>query len=170
MTGELAEGDPPVRGAGFVTEEAVYGLILVSGMIVVSGSHDETSWAVFTTVAVTVLVFWAAHVYAGTLAHLNVGRHQSIELRGAFRASVRRSSGLLVGAAIPAGILLLGATRVVPDAVAIWLALWGEVVALGVLGYVAFLRRGARLLTRILGALATGAFGIVMILLKAFIH
>src|SRR5262245_62038436 len=49
--------------ASFATEEAVYGVILVAGMIVVAGSHGDSSWTVFTTVVVTVLVFWAAHVY-----------------------------------------------------------------------------------------------------------
>ena len=51
---------------------------------------------------------------------------------------------------------------------AIWIALWSEVVALAVLGYVAFLRRGATVLFRLIGAVATAAFGIVMIALKAF--
>ena len=41
---------------------------------------------------------------------------------------------------------------------------------LAVLGYIAFARRRARWHIRVLGALATAGFGILMILLKAGIH
>lgn len=47
---------------GFGTEAAVYGTILVSGLVAVSSAHGETSFVVLLTVAVTVLVFWGAHV------------------------------------------------------------------------------------------------------------
>jgi hypothetical protein len=165
-----AEGERTDVGAGFVSEEAVYGLLLVAGMIVTAGRHGESSWAVFWTVTGTVLVFWAAHIYAGTLAHLSVGRHHSVVLSGAFRAAVRRSSGLLIGAAVPAAILLLGATRAIDDGSALWVALWAEVGALAVLGYLAFIKRGASMAVCILGALTTALFGLAMIGLKAVIH
>ena len=156
--------------AGFVSEEAIYALILVAGIIVTAGRHGESSWAVFWTVTGTVVVFFAAHIYAGTLAHLNVGRHDRMELSTAFRASVRRSSGLVIGAAIPAAILLLGATRVIDDQNALWFALWAEVAALAVLGYLAFAKRGASVPVRILGALTTALFGLAMMALKVIIH
>ncbi len=156
--------------AGFVSEEAIYALILVAGIIVTAGRHGESSWAVFWTVAGTVVVFFAAHIYAGTLAHLNVGRHDRVELNTAFRASVRRSSGLVIGAAIPAAILLLGATRVIDDQNAMWFALWAEVAALAVLGYLAFAKRRAPVPVRILGAVTTALFGLAMIGLKVIIH
>ena len=71
--------------ASFATEEAVYGVILVAGMIVVSGGHGESSWSVFSTVIVTVLVFWAAHVYAGTVAHHGLEQDRITPLGEAFR-------------------------------------------------------------------------------------
>lgn len=153
-----------------MSEEAIYALILVAGIIVTAGRHGDSSWAVFWTVVGTVLVFWLAHIYAGTLAHLNVGRHDRVELRTAFRASVRRSSGLVIGAAVPAVILLLGATRVIDDENAMWFALWVEVAALAVLGYFAFFKRGATMPIRLLGALTTALFGLAMIGLKVIIH
>ena len=57
--------------SGFGTEAAVYGTILVSGLVAVSSAHGETSLVVLVTVAVTVLVFWGAHVYAGTVARVS---------------------------------------------------------------------------------------------------
>ncbi|WP_400996061.1 hypothetical protein [Agromyces sp. GXQ0307] len=154
----------------FVTEESVYGVILVSGMIVVSGGHGDSSWRVFWTVVITVLVFWAAHVYAGTVAHHGFDDGRMIGLGDAFRIALRRSFGMLVAALIPSAILLLGATRAIPDPVAIWTALWVGVGVLAVLGFIAFRRRGASLVMQFTGALGTAAFGIALILLKAIVH
>ena len=156
--------------ASFATEEAVYGVILVAGMVVVAGSSGGSSWGVFTTVVGTVVVFWAAHVYAGTVAHHGLEHDRLTSLSEAFQISLRRSFGLLSSAVIPSLVLLLGATEAVDDGTAIWLALWTCVLVLAVLGYIAFTRRGAAWPWRIVGALGTAAFGFAMILLKAVIH
>lgn len=160
----------PLVRATFVTEESVYGVILVSGMIVVSGGHGASSWSVFWTVVATVIVFWAAHLYAGTVAHHGLDHERVVGLREAFRGAFRRSLGLLASALIPSFILLLGATKAIPDALALWTALWAGVAVLAVLGYIAFQRRGAAWPMRIVGALATAGFGVAMIVLKAVIH
>ncbi|MFF2494467.1 hypothetical protein [Agromyces sp. NPDC058064] len=161
--------DHLVRTA-FVTEESVYGVVLVSGMIVVAGTHGSSSWEVFWIVAITVVVFWAAHVYAGTVARHGLAIDHVMPLKQAFQTAFRHSLGLLASALMPSVILLLGALRVVPDALTIWLALWAGVVVLAVLGFVAYRRRGAPLPMQLLGALTTAAFGLVMIVLKAVIH
>jgi hypothetical protein len=155
---------------GFVTEESVYGIILVNGMIVVSGGYSATSWETFLSVIGTVVVFWLAHVYAGTVARHGVFDGDAITLGAAFRKSLRRSFGLLISAFLPSVVLLLGAFQAVPDAVAIWTALWLGVVILAVLGYRAFALRGSSWAIRILGCLGTAAFGVAMILLKALVH
>lgn len=154
----------------FVTEEAVYGVILVSGMIVVAGGPGSNAFEVFWKVLGTVIVFWAAHVYAGTVANHGLDHDHMIGLGEAFRHSFRRSLGLLASAMIPSFILLLGATKAITDAYAIWTALWAGVVVLAVLGWVAFTRRGAPWPIRVVGSLGTAAFGVAMIALKAFIH
>jgi hypothetical protein len=159
-----------VLRASFVTEESVYGVILVSGMIVVAGGHGDSSWTTFWTVATTVIVFWAAHLYAGTVAAHGMDDHRMVGLGEAFRRAFRRSLGMLVAALIPSFILLLGATRAVPDSAALWSALWVCVAVLAVLGFIAFRRRGASVVMQVVGALATAGFGIAMILLKAFVH
>ena len=79
----------PFMRTTFATEESVYGVILVSGMIVVAGGHGESSWSVFLTVLVTVIVFWAAHVYAGTVARVEYLRQmQAIQHRQALHAGL----------------------------------------------------------------------------------
>jgi hypothetical protein len=163
-------GAAHILRASFVTEESVYGVILVSGMIVVAGGHGDSSWTTFWTVATTVIVFWAAHLYAGTVAAHGMDDHRMVGLGEAFRRAFRRSLGMLVAALIPSFILLLGATRAVPDSIALWTALWVCVAVLAVLGFIAFRRRGASMLMQVLGSLATAGFGFAMILLKAFVH
>jgi hypothetical protein len=159
---------------GFGTEAAVYGTILVSGLVAVSSAHGETSAVVLITVAATVLVFWGAHVYAGTLARLGArpegSERDSLKIRRAFRESIQHSLGMLSSAAIPTLILLAGTTRLIPDDLANDVALWSGVVILAFLGYVAFLRRGSPQLVRIAGALATASFGAVFVILKALVH
>ncbi len=152
-----------------MSEEAIYGVILVSGMIVVSGSVVGTSVNALLTVAVTVLVFFAAHVYAGTLGRLAITDGKA-GLRTSFQASVRQSSGMLLAAVAPLAVLLLGTTRIIDDDTAIWCALILDTVILGVLGWVAVARWTTRWIPRLLSALLTAAFGGVLVLLKAFIH
>lgn len=159
-----------VKSPGFATEQGVYGVLLVSGMIVVSGAHGETSWGVFTAVVSTVVIFWAAHVYAGAIARHGGRLDKRGGMRHALYASAGESKGLLEAAVIPCAILLAGVTRVIPDRAANWAALWAGVALLGYLGYVAFARRGAGLAGRILGSLTTASFGLVMIVLKALVH
>jgi hypothetical protein len=160
--------------SGFGTEAAVYGTILVSGLVAVSSAHGETSLVVLATVAVTVLVFWGAHVYAGTVArlsdHIAPRQGHRVGIKAAFTASVRHSMGMLSSAAVPAAILLAGTTRAISDDVANDAALWSGVVILAFLGYVAFLHRGSSQLVRILGALGTASFGVVFVILKALLH
>ncbi len=154
----------------YITEESVYGTVLVSGMIVVAGSYGATSWQVFLSVFGTVVVFWAAHVYAGTIAGHGAFEGDDTSLGMAFRRALRRSVGFLTSALPPSVVLLLGATNAIDDKTAIWVALWLGVVILGILGFIVFSLRGDSWPVRILGSLGTAVFGIAMIILKALIH
>jgi hypothetical protein len=157
---------------GFGTEAAVYGTILVSGLVAISAYAGETSIRVLIKVGVSVLVFWGAHVFAGTVARMgeHAGGDSPTGLRDAFRGSLKHSFGMLSSAGIPALILVAGTTRIIPDDIANDVALWSGVVILAFLGYVAFLRRGSTMLVRIAGALATASFGLVFVIMKALVH
>jgi len=152
-----------------ITEESIYGTVLVGGMIVATGPLQATSWETFLSVVSTVVVFWAAHMYAGIIARS--GRSaDGMSLGPAIRRSFRNSLGFLTSALPPCVILLLGATRVVPDTLAIWTALWLGVVILGIVGFRIFSLRSDNWTIRIIGCLGTAAFGVAMIVLKAVIH
>ena len=153
-----------------ISEESVYGSVLVGGMIVVSRGYGATSWETFLSVLGTVLVFWIAHVYAGTVAeyHTAVGADET--LRTAVRHAILRSIGFLTAAIAPSIVLLLGAFEAIPDDLAVWVALWLGVAILAVVGYRVFAWRGHNMLIRIVGSLATAMMGVAMILLKVLIH
>ena len=153
------------------TEEGVYGLILVSGLIAASGSAGSPAWKTFMFTGVTVIVFWIAHVYAGAVAaHGSQSADGSPKSVGeATREAMRRSRGLLASTLPPAAALLLGMIGLLSDAAATWLSLWVSVSVLGMLGYIAYSRKGARWWMRIVGALSTASFGVVIILAKAVV-
>ena len=151
------------------SEEAIYGLILVSGMIVVSYGLVGTSINAFITVVVTVVVFFAAHVFSGTLARL-AASDGAAGVWPSVRASVQHSSGMLLAALPPLVVLLLGTARLIPDDTAIWAALLLDVALLAVLGWLIVARWTTRFWPRLLSAVITAAFGRVLVALKAFIH
>lgn len=155
-------------GRLFMSEEAVYGLILVSGMIVVSNSVVGTSINALLTVVITVVVFFAAHVYAGTIARMASDDHP--RLRTSIVAAAHHSEGMLVVAVLPLLVLVLGVVRVVDDEVAIWTALLTDTVVLGVLGWIAVSKWTTRFWPRLASALITAAFGLAITALKALIH
>lgn len=153
------------------TEEGVYGLILVSGLIAASGSAGAPAWKTLIFAGVTIVVFWAAHVYAGAVASHGAQSASGtpIPIGAAIRGAIRKSRGLLAATFAPAIVLLLGAFGVLGDAGATWLSLWVCVTALAVLGYAAFARNGAKSWGRVIGALSTASFGVVIILAKAIV-
>ncbi len=151
-----------------MSEEAIYGLILVSGMVVVSGLSVGTAVNALVTVVVTVIVFYLAHVYAGTLGRLAATDGRAT-LRAGLAAAARQSGGMLLASLPPLVVLLLGALGILEENVALWFALIVNTVLLGGLGWFAVARWSTSRLSRIAGAVITAAFGGVLILLKAFI-
>lgn len=152
-----------------MSEEAIYGLILVSGMIVVSYDLTGTSLSALITVVATVAVFFGAHVYAGTLARL-AATDGKAGLPESLRGAAQHSLGMLVVSLAPIAVLLLGVTDIVPDDSAVWVALMIDTLALGILGWLAVAKWTRHWWWRLGSALLTAAFGGILIFLKAFIH
>jgi hypothetical protein len=169
MTDEQLLGTTPKVTRILMSEEAIYGLILVSGMIVVSYNLTGTSLSALVTVVVTVLVFFCAHVYAGTLARL-AATDGKAGLPESLRGAVHHSLGMLLISLAPVAVLLLGVTRVVDDDTAVWFALFIDALALGILGWLAVAKWTKHFWLRLASALLTAAFGGILIVLKAFIH
>ena len=155
-------------------ESAVYGVILVAGLVEILSSPAAASWDVLVKVLVTVVVFWLAHIYAGTVAHLGDEHEADLpalqRLARAARYSLNHSWGMLLTALIPVGMLLLGVIGVVSDDIAIWGTLWVAVVVLGVLGYLKAAAWSSRVSVRLISAAVTSLLGLVLIGLKMLVH
>jgi len=150
----------------FITADTVYGSILFAALVAVVSDEDSDALEVLVVSVFSLVVFWLAHVYAGTIT----GHGKELKMGAAFRASVRHSSGMLFAAILPAVPLVLGAFHVLGEDDAIDLCLLIVTVILGVLGFLSFAERGYRIPMRIVGALTTAFFGVLIIGLNTAVH
>jgi len=150
----------------FVTADTVYGIILFSALVAVVSDHDSEPLEVLLVSVFSLLVFWLAHVYAGTIA----GHGREVRMGLAFRNAVRHSSGMLYAAVLPAVPLVLGVFRVLGEDAAVDLCLLVVTVILGLLGFLSFAERGHRIPMRIVGALSAALFGVLIIVLNTAVH
>lgn len=174
-------------GPRIVTESAIYGLILVSALLIVVGRGEQSSWETFIKVLGTVLVFWVAHVFAHVVAQLSAGRSNSPgavsgdasvgeepvrlgAVRRAFSHAFAHSAGLLLAAVVPLVIILAGVLTFISGETATWTALWVDVALLGVLGFLGAGGWTRRLGLRLAAGTITALLGVSIMLLKAFIH
>jgi hypothetical protein len=99
----------------------IYGTILVLAVIVAGAKAFEHEAAhIAGLVAVTVVVFWLAHVYADALAHA-VAYDQHLSFADLRRIAHREAS--MVEAAVPSLVaLLFGAFGIVSTSLAVWVA------------------------------------------------
>ena len=154
----------------FVTADAIYGLILYSALVGGVSDDDSNALEVLLISAVSLVIFWGAHVFAGTIANHGMKDGAEVRLGSAFRGAVAHSSGMLWAAILPSVALLLGVVRLVSTDDAVSLAMLIATLQLGVLGYQAFAQRRSGIPVRILGGLGTALFGFFMILLNIAVH
>jgi uncharacterized membrane protein (UPF0136 family) len=152
--------------ARLVTPDAVYGLILFSALIGAVDDDDSEALEVLLVSVASLVIFWGAHVFAGTVA----SHGADTELRTAFGRAVSHSSGMLYAAILPSLVLLLGVFHVLTADESVDLALVVSAVLLGVLGYSAFAQRRSPVVIRILGGIGTALFGLLMIVLNIVVH
>jgi hypothetical protein len=128
----------------------IYGTILV--MAVLAAGADSPAidaWELDVIMVSTVVVLWAAHVYAHAIAEsLTSGERLN---RRAVTGVARRESSIALAGAVPGIALLLGVLGLYSDSTAVWIALGLCTLTLGVQGL-----RYAR--TARLGTLATTVF------------
>jgi hypothetical protein len=159
-----------LRIAGFLPRTnltgSLYGLVLVSSVLVTLGGKD-LQWAAI-AVVVTAGVFALAHAWARALGE--AAATQSPVDRHAFRHSLRHELPI-VGAAVPAALALLAAALGIYSVnTGLWVGLSANVVLLFVWG------AGLRELSggspaQIFGAgMSSAALGLVLVALKVFVH
>jgi hypothetical protein len=153
-----------------VTADAVYGLILYAALIAVTSTVHTHTLQVFLISVFSLMVFWGAHVYAGTIANHGVRDGEEIPIGRAFRTAVGHASGMLYAAILPSVPLVIGSVHLLSDDDAVDYSLLIVLVLLALLGYQSFAQRKVRIIFRILGALGTAVFGLIMIVLNTIVH
>jgi hypothetical protein len=99
----------------------IYGTILVLAVIVAGAkAFEHEAGHIAGLVAVTVVVFWLAHVYADALAHA-VAYDQHLSFAD-LRRIAHREASMLEAAVPPLVALLLGAFGILSTRLAIWVA------------------------------------------------
>lgn len=156
-----------------VSEPAIHGVILVAGLVVILGNSEEASWDVLVKVIATLVVFWAAHVYASAVAHLGDEYEGDTPWRTravrATRDALDHSWGMLLAGVIPLVVLTLGTLNLLSDQNAIWGTLWVAVLILGILGWLGVASWSPRPQARLLGAVVTSLLGLALVVLKALV-
>lgn len=165
------EGSPLTQmRRSLLSESAVYGVILVSSLIIVTGEKSDASVEVLLRVLGTVIVFWIAHVFAAFIADIGGSAASGDSAWSILQHGVQHSMGLLVAALVPLAVIFLGALGILSHDTAVWTALWVDVGLLAFLGFIAVARRTKLWLPRLGGAAGAALLGIAIMALKAFIH
>lgn len=162
---------PLLRGT---SEPAIYGVVLVAGLVVIISDKADASWDVLIKVLATLIVFWLGHVYAAVVAHLGDAPDDGVTSRTRLGAATRNallhSWGMLLAGIIPVSVLTLGVLKLLSDRDAIWGTLWAAVLVLGVLGWLGVASWSTRPANGLLGALLTSLLGLVLVALKWLVH
>ena len=151
------------------SEYAIYGVVLVSSLIAI-GWHENTDLEVLVFTFGAVLVFWLAHVYAGTVSREETGSPRWRAIFAAARAAAAHSSGMLLAMILPTVFLILATVGVLDEYVAYYLALWVGVAVLAVIGWWTAARRGGHWTWRLVSAVITASLGMLVIWLGSLVH
>jgi hypothetical protein len=146
----------------------VYGTIVVMGTLAAGSHASPDAWRLAVAVGGTVLVLWTAHVYSHGLAEaINAGGRLT---RAELADVARRELPIPLAAVAPVVALLLGATDVLRESTAIWLAFGIGLATLLVQGLryagVEHLSRSATLLAVIVNV----SLGLVIVALEVALH
>jgi cobalamin synthase len=150
-----------------VAADAIYGVVLVTAVIVASSLHGGSVGSVLAVSAVSVLVFWVAHVYSTMLV---MYAHHGHSFAQAARHAAREEIGMLQATVLPMAFLAAGALGLLEGPRAVWAALWSGVAVLVAVPMLALRRRGRPWGTSILAGLGAGTLGLVLVGLKALLH
>jgi hypothetical protein len=154
------------RGGRIDEEEltsAILGTVVSLSAMVAAGAHG-TLGDVEVTVLVTVAIYWAADCYARLLAAHGTGKRAKV-------GTVLRREWPMVQAAYTPLVVLLVVTLITGNLrVGIFTALCVGTLVLGGLGFFAARRTGGSRADAVKWSLVSASLGVVVILLKLFLH
>lgn len=147
---------------------AIYGTILASTVVAALGYSPEKLEKSILIVVVTSTVFYLAHVYSLVVAARMVARRQltAPEVRG-----IAVAEWPMLQSSVPILIpLLFGAFGWISRDTASYLAVGVGIGALFVYGVLLGVRERRGALSTLINALVVGSFGVLILLLKVFVH
>jgi hypothetical protein len=152
----------------FDLAEMLYGAVVTAAVLAVVSTHTASVWRTFVAGIVTLLVYWAAHVYTRTLGESVAHPVQSWWQH--FRAAALKELPILRGGA-PA-LVIFGVASALGAGVsaAADIAIWATALLLAGVGYLAAHVAGARAWETVLTMLASAGFGLLIALLKMSLH
>ena len=142
---------------------AILGTVVGLSTMVAAGAHG-TLGQVELTVLVTVAVYWAADCYARLLAAHGTGRRAKV------RTVLRQQWPMVEAAYTPLVVLLVLVLLTGNLRVGIFTALGVGTLVLGGLGFFAARRAGDSGMAAVKSSLLSASLGIVVILLKLYLH
>ncbi|WP_395693682.1 hypothetical protein [Nocardioides sp.] len=154
---------------GLITggEGAITGTVVCAAAIAYAAGHIDSTRDLCAAILGTVFVYWIAHLHAVTLGSAMTHRHHPLV---AFRHALRETAPI-AGASVVPLVILVGAELLGAELrTAAWIALFATVGLLGVYSYVAGARGGLDLWGRIASAVAGLAVGLLVVLLKVWLH
>jgi len=150
-----------------VTADAIYGLILYAALVGASSDEDAPDPVQVLVFSLgSLLIFWGAHVFAGTVANHGA----DVPLHSAMWASIGHASGMLYASILPSVPLVLGMLKLVAADDAVNFSLLTAMIILGLLGYTSFAQRKSHVVVCILGGIGTAFFGLLVILFNVAAH
>jgi hypothetical protein len=106
----------------------VYGTVVVMATLTIGYAGETHSWTLAIAVFCAAFVLWFAHVCAHGVSESIVKRRR-LALRE-LTSVASHERGILLAAAVPTSVLLLGAGNVMRETAAVWLALASGLVTL----------------------------------------
>ena len=153
-----------VRGR-LATPPAIYGLIVYEALIATTSDHADSTLEVLLVAATSLVVFYLAHVFAEAVAS-----HGADRLRTAVGRAFRYSAGMLYAAILPTLVLIVCIFAAVGANDASNYAMLAGTLVLGVLGFLSFRQRRAKVWLCVLGGLATALLGLFIMVLDYSVH
>lgn len=148
------------------TAAGIYGTIV--GAAVMATAHAERAVAVIVSVAVTLMIYWAAERYARLVAErIHSGRRPTW---AETRQRLAFGWEIVTASMLPLAVLAVGAATGLSLTTAVFLGLTCSTVLLFLAGWE--IGQGGRLSRgeRLVLAMISGGFGAGMIVLKALLH
>lgn len=148
------------------TAEAIYGTVLVCGVIAAESLYDPAPGKVLITSVAMLVIFWLTHVYAKVAAEAGGERATWPSIV----EHAREESPMLLAVVVPGAALAAAGLGHVESGTAISLALWCGVAQLAGAGALLAHRRGLSAWLIVVNGVICGASGLLVVLLKTLLH